>query len=229
MFSSMFIVMSLAGCPLEPVADATVNDAITIISREAETGTLLFSKGDCLAVRIFTKSPFTHVATIVREEDQITVYDSMNGVGVRKQSLRDYLKNRGGDVLHIYHPSQAFDVQKSNKFKQHLEQKIGTPYAVRHHLSGKRGQGVHCAEYMTDALQACNILKAKNPANVSPGSLFRGVTMYNIYQTGQIIALTSAAPAEDEKGNNRCHQWWIDTKVCTWKCCHKLKGWFFCK
>ena len=229
MISSILIVVSLAGCPMEPVENSSIDNAHELISHKAETGTLLFSKGDCLAVRVFSRSSYTHVATIVREENRLTVYDSMNGMGVRKLSLRDYLQSRGSDVIHLYHPVQPFDNQNSVCFRNHLEQELGKPYAVRHHWGGKRGKGIHCAEYMTDALQSCKIVHANHPANVSPGSLLEGITKYHIYNSGEVITLEAKQAAVTEQGGNRCHQLWIDTKICTRKCCHKLQGWFLCK
>src|SRR5690606_25692047 len=64
--------------------------AAASITPELQTGTLLFSEGDCLAIRVYTASPYTHVALVCVEEGEPFVYDSMNGVGVRRLSLAEY-------------------------------------------------------------------------------------------------------------------------------------------
>ena len=78
----LLIAATLTGSPHVAVCDSPVG-AATILENHVQSGTLLFSEGDCLAVRIFTKSPYTHVATVVEQDGKFYVYDSMNGVGVR--------------------------------------------------------------------------------------------------------------------------------------------------
>ncbi len=37
------------------------------------------------------------------------------------------------------------------QYERYLDQKLGTPYSIRHHLTGERAPGIHCAEYAIDA------------------------------------------------------------------------------
>lgn len=198
------------------------------IAGESQTGTLIFSKGDCLAVRIFTQSPYTHVAAIVMQEGKAIVYDSINGQGVRKLFLRDYLKSQSPDVVHVMHPHQPLTEKQCSALISHLDSQLGRPYAISHHLTGKRGAGLHCAEYMADALMNCRLIHANQPARVSPASLAEGILKFNIYSSAQTLEISSPAPVYP-KGKNWCDQLWIDTKVCTSNCCRKLGRWFFCK
>ena len=90
----------LAGSPVEPVVELCPTHQVMAqqLADEVQTGTLLFSQGDCLAVKVFSRSEYTHVATVVVEDKQPMVYESTNGVGVRRIScgLKILLKFRPG-------------------------------------------------------------------------------------------------------------------------------------
>ncbi len=51
------------------------------------TGTLIFSKGDCLAVRVYTQSGFTHVARVAERGGRAYVDDTTNGAGGRRHEV----------------------------------------------------------------------------------------------------------------------------------------------
>ncbi|QDU37195.1 hypothetical protein Mal4_15040 [Maioricimonas rarisocia] len=198
------------------------------IAPTLQTGSLIFSKGDCLAVKVFTASPYTHVAVVVVEEGTPHVYDSMNGTGVRRLPLKEYLATQAPTVIHVYHPRKRLTREQEEQLRAHLQSRIGTPYAIRHHLSGKRADGLHCAEYATDALMSAGLIHAHRPPKVSPASLAEGVTIHHIYDDGRTIEL-EVESVPPPKGSNWCHQLWIDTKVCTSNCCSKLSSWFLCR
>ena len=79
------------------------------LSSRVQTGTLLFSKGDCLAVRIYTQSSYTHVAMIVMRNGEPLVYDSMNGIGARCLTLKNYLNTQRPATIHVFQPKTAFN------------------------------------------------------------------------------------------------------------------------
>src|SRR5215212_9811866 len=142
--------------------------AAQAIVEHAETGTLIFSRGDCLAIKVFGGGPYTHVAAVVKQDGAATVYDSMNGKGVRKQPLDDYLQSQQPDMIYVAHLKEPMTAEQGSAFVAHLESELGRPYAVKHHLTGGRAKGIHCSEYMTDALMACDLLHADRPSRVSP-------------------------------------------------------------
>jgi len=198
------------------------------LSSRVQTGTLLFSKGDCLAVRIYTQSAYTHVAMIVIRNGEPLVYDSMNGTGVRCLTLKNYLNTQRPATIHIFQPKTAFNPSMTAQYERFLDQKLGTPYAIRHHLTGSRGRGVHCAEYAIDALSACHLMQAKDPAKVSPASLVTGIVNSDRYVPSITFAL-ERPPMVAEKPRGWCQQLWADTKNCTSACCIKLRGWVLCQ
>jgi hypothetical protein len=224
---AILLAAALAATPTETSCTSAESAAVKI-QDYVQTGTLIFSQGDCLAVRTFTRSPYTHVAAVVLEDGQPYVYDSMNGVGVRKLSLEAYCQSECPNTLHIYQPRAPFSKRRSALFVEHLNSELGRPYGVKHHLTGDRAEGIHCAEYAMDALAACRLMKAEQPAKVSPDSLRQGAVTAGLYEKVLIVDV-SAPVEEEESGDNWCEQLWIDTKVCTRQCFTKMGRWFACK
>ncbi len=198
------------------------------INSQLQTGTLLFSAGDCLAIRVFTASPYTHVAVVVKSDKTCTVYDSMNGVGVRKMPLSEYLADQTPDELHVFHPQEPLSEGESADLIRYLEGQLGRRYSIHHHLTGDRAEGVHCAEYATDALMAIERIHARQPARVSPASLLQGITQSKVYSSAGLVELRPAEhPAP--RGRNRCEQLWLETCDCCSRTCAKLTGLFLCR
>lgn len=212
---ALLIAISLAATPVEtyPTSEA----ATEALAPQVRTGTLLFSEGDCLAVKCFTGSPYTHVATVVVNDDEAFVYDSQNGVGVRKLPLEDYLAATRPEELHVLQPATPFSDKRAAAFIAALEHELGRPYSVAHYLIGKRVEGIHCAEYATDALIAAHVVKTKNPVRVSPASLRRGLLRYDLYYEDAAIEVV-AEEAPRPPGRNWCHELWLDTKDCCIGC-----------
>ena len=220
----------LAGSPAEPVIETCPNHVQMAeqLADEVQTGTLLFSQGDCLAVKVFSKSEYTHVATVVVENKQPMVYESTNGVGVRKLPLDQYISISAPDELHVYQPTFEFHQNLQEPFVSHLKQELGRPYSVKHHLTGKRCEGVHCAEYVTDALMAADIMRAERPPKVSPGSLRDGIENANRYRETCVLNLEPPEPERPE-GDGWCERLWLDTKYCTQDCYASFKRKFLCR
>ena len=89
-------------------------------------------------------------------------------------------------------------------------------------------EGMHCAEYATDALVDSHLIKVKNAPRVSPASLREALLRTELYKSTRFVQLV-AEEAPIEKGDTWCSQLWIDTKVCTSTCCTKLRRWFLCR
>jgi hypothetical protein len=219
-----------AGSPFEPsVAACPTLDKMTVqLAGEVQTGTLLFSQGDCLAVKVFSKSDYTHVAAVVVEDGEPYVYESTNGAGVHKQPLAKYVSVNAPNQLHVMQPSFVFNQKLQKPFVAHLRQELGRPYAVKHHLTGKRCEGLHCSEYVTDALIVPDIIRAKNPPKVSPASLLEGIAQANLYHCSLVLTLEPPEPAR-EKGDGWCERMWLGTKYCTLDCYAAFKRKVLCR
>lgn len=215
---AIFLTLTIASTPI--AAYTTPDEAAASLVEELQTGTLLFSEGDCLAVKAFTASPYTHVAAIVVEDNQAFVFDSQNGVGVRKLHFEEYLAVTRPAELHVLQPKHTFDEEQAEAFHSHLQKEVGRPYAISHHLTGQRCEGLHCAEYATDALMTASLISAKRPPRVSPHTLRSGLLKHNLYMVTKTVAIAEEETAP-VKGRNWCHQLWLETKDCCvgcWSC-----------
>jgi hypothetical protein len=225
--SYLLLLASLSANPEPMKTYSSFVSAAESVSSQMQTGTLIFSQGDCLAVKIFTQSSYTHVAAVVMKNGESFVYDSTSGHGVRRRSLKAYFKSQSPDVVHLMHPNKPFSKKRSEQIASYLNGQLGKPYAIKHHLTGKRTQGVHCSEYVTNALMSCRLIHAKQPSRVSPGSLAAGILKANLYSPAQLINLKKKIVKP--KGRNWCDQLWIDTKLCTLGCCRQLQRWILCR
>ncbi len=216
------LVLVLAAAP-----DAATVSAFPEIRAQVQTGTLLFSQGDCLAVKVFTASSFTHVGMVVVEDGYPVVYDAMNGYGVRKSHLHDYLTFLVPSTVQVLQPVREFPEAERAAMVQHLDSQLGRPYRIHHHATGNRCDGVHCAEYITDALMAAHLLNAKEPSRVSPGSLHTGVIDGNLYRLSAEHDFREAKPPVPTE-ETRCQRYWRQTGQCYSGCCRQLSRWFLC-
>lgn len=228
--NALLLLLALSGCDGEAtkIEPSAAEAAVEAILPELQTGTLLFSRGDCLAVKVFTASPYTHVAGVVMKDGKPFVYDSMNGVGARCLPFAEWLEAQRPDTLHIDQPTEAFSAERAREFVHCLDENLGRPYAIKHHLTGKRADGLHCAEYMTDALCRAQLIKANRPSRVSPASLREGLLSTELYVAGTTVSLKPPKTAA-EQPTGWCSKLWIDTKVCTKNCCVQMRRWFLCR
>ncbi len=200
------------------------------LTKECQTGTLIFSQGDCLAVKVFSNSRFTHCAAVVIDEGRPVVYDSMPRYGVRRTELAEYLRLQTPSDIQVVHPAKPLSPDEAQAFRDHLNSELGREYGIKHHITGKRAKGVHCAEYCTDALLAAKEIEVDEPPRVSPGSLFEGLTEHRLYTDGGKFELRvkSLQPVamEDESW---CRRTWRQTYDCTAGCCRQMSRWFLCR
>lgn len=219
---------SPAGSSTDDVQVSSFAEAASRLTPTLQTGTLLVSQGDCLAVRVYTQSPFTHVAAVVQRNGRPFVYDSANGVGVRCQTLENYLRTQSPDELHVFQPVRPFNSTRQKRLASSLDSQLGRPYAVAHHLSGERGAGIHCAEYVSESLGQCGVIKVKNPARVSPASLVQGITTHNVYTQSETIHVVIPKP-EPTPPSSWYGQMWQSTKTCTASCMSKFRRCVLCQ
>lgn len=210
------------------VDEATLQQAALDLEPQLQTGSLIAGRGDCLAIRAYTASAYTHVGVVVVAGGEAHVYDAMNGVGVRRQPLDEYLQSMSPDVLHIFHPRRPLSEEQGRGLEYYLESQLGREYGVAHHVTGRRAAGVHCAEYATDALMSIDLIHAQRPAKVSPASLIEGMTQHEIYLQTRTIRLLSPTP-DAPPADGWCERLWIDTKDCTRRCGRKMSAWFLCR
>lgn len=227
---SVIVACALTCCGEGPDANtaAPAESVVAEMTQGVQTGSLIFSSGDCLAVKIFSRSSYTHVGGVVVKDGQITVYDSMNGVGVRKTAFAEYLRLQTPSHVYIVNPTTPFSAEQALAFSTHLESQMGRKYAVRHHLIGQRADGLHCSEFMTDALMAAEIIAPKNPPAVSPRCLLETVATDNLYIPGNRVEL--AIPVEPLPNDLTWYQRaWRNTSSCCTSSSTQVRRWILCR
>src|SRR4029453_17852457 len=106
--SWILVAALLVGAPRPTALHLSPPEALAEIADEMQTGSLIVSKGDCLAIKIYSASAYTHVAAVVVHDGQSFVYDATGGAGVRRHSLGDYLTARTDNTLYLFHPCRPF-------------------------------------------------------------------------------------------------------------------------
>ena len=226
---SLFVVCVLASGPeAGPEVRTASPEVLAELKQGLQTGSLIFSQGDCLAVKIFSASSYTHVGAVVVKDGNVTVYDSMNGPGVRKTSLDEYLRLQTPCEIHVVHPATPLITERAAAYETHLDSQLGRKYAIKHHLTGRRCDGLHCAEYLTDALMSARLIRAENPARVSPGSLHEGLEKAHLYTDGGHFALKAAEPPAPAN-LTWCQRMWHDTATCCSNTSTQLRRWVLCR
>ncbi len=211
---------------MNPASEALLKE----VAAECQTGSLIFSQGDCLAVKVFSRSRFTHVAAVLMEDQQPVVYDSMNGAGVRRSELVDFLRLQTPAEIQILHPVTAYSEAECAAFGAHLKSQLGREYGVRHHLTGRRAKGIHCAEYCTDALLAADRFSIVEPPRVSPGSLHAGLMENQLYRDGGNFVLKAQSTVNRPASNESwCQRNWRESWACTVGCYRQMSRWLLCR
>lgn len=228
MWSLLVVCVLASGPEAGPEVRSASPEALAELKQSLQTGSLLLSQGDCLAVKVFSRSSYTHVGGVVVKDGNVTVYDSMNGPGVRKTSLDEYLRLQTPSQIHVVHPQQPFTSERATAYETHLDSQLGRKYAIKHHLTGQRCDGLHCAEYMTDALMSAQLIRAEHPARVSPGSLLEGLEKANLYTDGGHFALKAIEPPKPEN-LTWCQCMWYDTGTCCLNSAAQLRRWVLCR
>ena len=227
---SVLVACTLAcnGSAADPNTPPPPAHVVAAATQAAQTGTLIFSRGDCLAVKIFSQSSYTHVGGVVVRDGEAIVYDSMNGQGVRKTPLAEYLRQQTPSTVHFAHPKTPLNSAQIEAFETHLESQLGRKYAVKHHLTGRRCDGLHCAEYMTDALMAAEMISAQRPPRVSPGSLLEGVVTADLYVDGDQMELKLESPPPPT-GLSWYQRAWRSTSECCVGSATQVRRWVLCR
>lgn len=222
-------LLTTGGGPAVDVPNySSYQQAAAAIAPGLQTGSLLFTNGDCLAIKVYSTGPYTHVAAVVVEDDGPYVYDSMNGIGVRKLTLGQYLSSQTPDDVHVYHPRRTLSAAEAESFERYLDSQLGVSYSVKHHLTGNRSSdGVHCSEYMTDALMSIDWIHAEQPPRVSPSSLAEGVTRHEVYAVGRRFDIDPPVPSAPVP-DGWCARTWSETKACMSRSCAQMNAWFLC-
>jgi len=203
--------------------------AIESLEEQLKPGSLIFHEGCCLAVKVYTQSPYTHVGILLPDNNGTWwVYDSASGDGVRRLTLNSYLQDSAPESVTFCHPINPLQASQQAKLKKELERLQGRPYGIRHFLTGSEADGLHCSEYVTRCLMTIDVLHANRPSRVSPASLLAGIQEAELYEHGSEVEIARILePVPEPEG--WCARWWAETKACTTACCRSWNRFILCR
>lgn len=229
---AILLSILVAGAPSTPAYSsrnfAQADAAAARLLPNLATGSLIFSQGDCLAVKVYTASRLTHVASVLVKDGAATVYDSTAGHGVRKMPLSEFLAGQGDADLAVYAPTYELSTSQAAAFERHLESQLGRPYAIAHHVTGNRCAGLHCAEYAVDALSAAQIIGVEHPARQSPATLREAIVHDALYARVAVVQI-EPEPEVPPADASWCTRLWFSARQSGRAGYRKLWAWFCCK
>jgi hypothetical protein len=226
----LFVILALFGDPGGSVDETRLSvETVQAVAEAVQTGSIIASRGDCLAVRVYTNSPYTHVGAVVVHDGHAMVYDSMIRIGVRCQPLDEYLESQRPCDIELFRPTEHFTQDQARDFKKYLDEQVGRPYAIHQYVTGREVQGLHCAQYLTCALVASGHIRSGNPARVSPAEILRCLARDELYAAGDKTDLPPVPEPVPERATTWYGRAWQDTQSCSHSCWVQSSRWVIAK
>lgn len=156
---------------------------LAAISITPQDGSLLFIENGNRIVQNHTDSSITHVAVILKEDDDFWVYEA-TPPKVRKVKLDEYLsevkeinrhkkKERKKLKVWIANPNKPLTTKQHKAMKEYFDKQMGRRYSVNSYLNGTPGDGIHCCEITGYAFEAAGLKYSDNPCTDSPWDVWK--------------------------------------------------------
>lgn len=198
-----------------------------------DDGSLILLENCNYWVERYTQAPIGHVAVAVNENDQTWIYEATPG-RVRRLTWDDYRaelatlnadrqrKERVEIVTWVQTPQRKLSRQQAENLKCYLDSQLNRRYSVKGIVRGKTGDGIHCAELASHALNAAGLTEIEDCHKQSPAAVREAVRP--LYKTA--YRATIAPPAAEESWCDRAWRRWSHaTLMCGWSC---GEAWRFC-
>jgi len=201
-------------------------------SVSVSSGTIVVLENSNPVVEVCTQSEVTHVAMILKVQEQLWVYEATPSE-VRKLSLSEYLaeiaelnrtRTQSGRVrVRLYQPNSAYSPAESKKLFEFLNSQLGRRYSIRGYARDKPGDGIHCAELVSLALTRTGRYQFPPNYSVTPADL---VTRIKVTHRAPLAVLPKTAAPRDS-WCQRSWNWWASAfNWCGWAC---HESWTFCR
>lgn len=142
-------------------------------SNDIKDGSLLFVSGGNRAVRLYTQSPYSHVAIIFKDCGRLWVYESDRYLGVRRFPLDQLGPGEAQERIWIAQPKAEYTREQVNRMLAYLKSQLGREFSLRSFIIGSPAKGIHCAELVTNTLMIGNVCTSENPCVVTPADIAR--------------------------------------------------------
>lgn len=215
-------LLALGGSP----GDATAATPPALAS-----GTLLFLENCNSVVEITTRGKIGHVALALVEGKETLIYEA-TPAQVRKVDSPDYYaelarineRRDDDDRIRVWAvpPKKPYSSAEVARLRTYLDDQVGRRYSVRNFVRNRPGDGIHCAELASNALNQTGRTTFDDCHAIHPQALYSA--MLPLSATPQEIAV--APPAVQETWCVRSQRRWSEWFTwCGWSC---GEAWAWC-
>src|SRR5690606_12641317 len=198
---------------LAMVLPARANNSAAATARPAPipTGSLLVLTNSNKLVARWTSAEVTHVAIAVEEDGHVWVYEATPSK-VRRIALAEYREelaeqNRSRTTpmaLWVMTPDRPFDKREQLVMQRYLDAQLGRRYSIKNYVRSRPGDGIHCAELASSALQQTGRYLFGPHYAISPARLVK--VLEHTYDEPSALALPR--PIKNESWCQRSWKWW---------------------
>ncbi|MEX2174069.1 MAG: hypothetical protein WD872_06885 [Pirellulaceae bacterium] len=194
-------------------------------------GTPLFLENCNSVVEYTTRGEIGHVSLAFNEGGETWVYEATPGE-VRRIALADYyaelarINRRRDDDEQVrvwaLRPRQAYTVDEVAKMRAFLSDQLGRRYSVRGYVRTKPGDGIHCAELASTALNRSGRYGFENCEKIHPQALYAALKPGHM--APQELTIPALAKKEPwcARAQRRTGEWFT---WCGWSC---QEAWSWC-
>lgn len=198
-----------------------------------DDGSLVLLENCNYWVERYTQAPIGHVAVAVNEDKQTWIYEATPG-RVRRLTWADYRaelatlnsdrqrKQKDEIVTWVQTPQQKLSTQQAENLKCYLDSQLDRRYSVKGIVRGKTGDGIHCAELASHALNAAALTEIEDCHKQSPAAVREAARP--LCKTAY-CATISTPPAEESWCDRAWRRWSHAALMCGWSC---GEAWRFC-
>lgn len=190
-----------------------------------EDGTLLFVENGQNLVECYTKSSYSHVAIVIDGQ----VYQA-EPPRIRKEPVLDWFTNiakynegSGSPALVVVMaPDKPYSKEEIAKMREFLESQVGRRYSIRGYLRKVPGDGIHCAEMCSGALEASGRFDfSEENFKYSPGHVHDLLSGYHQFGNKLYVRMKE----EHRRSLSlRWKDWWKHKgTMCGWSCVETMK------
>lgn len=184
-------------------------------------------------VERYTNAPIGHVAVAINENQQTWIYEATPGK-VRRLTWDDYRaelaalnsdrqrKKKQEIVTWVLEPKSNLNPKQAAALKGYLDSQLDRPYSVKGIVRGKTGDGIHCAELTSHALNSAGLTDIDDCHKQSPAAVRDAFSP--LCEPGYRASFT-AQIAEETWCARTWRHWTYWAVMCRWSC---GEAWRFC-
>ena len=182
-------------------------------------------------VELTTRGKIGHVALVLADGNDSFIYEA-TPAQVRRVTTSDYyaelarLNQRRDDDEQIrvwaVPPKKAYSVAEVTKLRTYLDDQVGRRYSVRNYVRDKPGDGIHCAELASTALNQTGRTRSKTATRFTRRRSIQPCCRSRPRREEIAIAPPAVTESWCVRSQRRFSEW---TTWCGWSC---GEAWAWC-